>query len=127
MDFIFGTLATDELKLVHHRAARQGLQHNHHLTPNDPLPDQPVTLTVTVGPNISPEQVICYYTVDGSEPLGERGQAQNGHVLSFEAGETFWDTLVWGYLTFNTLAAHPASATRRDIRALSHWRMGTEW
>ena len=26
-EFTFGTLATDELKLVHHRAARSGLQH----------------------------------------------------------------------------------------------------
>ena len=37
-DFIFGTMATDELKVVHHRATRAGWQRAHELSPRDPLP-----------------------------------------------------------------------------------------
>ena len=69
-EFIFGTLATDELKLVHHRAARRGVHHRHDLIPRDPNPDQPVTLTVTVGPDVVADGVACYYTTDQCEPAG---------------------------------------------------------
>jgi len=40
VDNIFGTLITDELKLVHHRAHRSGLQHNYTIDPVQPKPDQ---------------------------------------------------------------------------------------
>jgi cyclomaltodextrinase / maltogenic alpha-amylase / neopullulanase len=96
-EFIFGTLATDELKLVSHRANRRGLQHAHDILPPDPEPDQPVTLTVRVGPDVRIAQVVCYYTLDGSEPLGEQGVAQHGHVIAFERAGVEWDTIVWGY------------------------------
>lgn len=98
-DFIFSTFATDELKLVHHRTARRGLQHGHDLSPCDPDPGQPVTITVYVGPDLAADHVACYYTLDGSQPTGERGVASNGQVLMLERVEIIWDTLVWGYLT----------------------------
>jgi hypothetical protein len=60
-EFIFGTLATDALKLVHHRAARQGVHHRHDLTPRDPLPGQPVAITITVGPDVTVDGAACYY------------------------------------------------------------------
>ena len=47
MEHIFGTLATDDLKLVHHRANRRGVQHLDDITPRDPLPGQPVTIRPT--------------------------------------------------------------------------------
>lgn len=97
-EFTFGTLATDELKLVHHRAARQGLQHGHALVPRDPEPGQSITLTVQVGPDLDADRVACYYTVDGSEPAGGRGVAHNGQVLMLEPSSVEWDTLSWGYL-----------------------------
>ena len=97
-EFIFGTLATDELKLVHHRASRSGLQHEHNLRPSDPQPGQPITLTVHVGPDLDAEQAACYYTLDGSEPAGARGVAGNGQVLLLERAEVVWDTLIWGYV-----------------------------
>jgi hypothetical protein len=97
-EFTFGTLATDELKVVHHRAARRGLQHNHDLQPRDPEPGQAVTLTVRVGPNLDADQVACYYTLDGSEPSGTRGQVHNGQVILLEQAGTEWDSLSWGYL-----------------------------
>lgn len=97
-DIIFGTLATDDLKLVSHRAGRRGLQHAHALSPRDPEPGRPVTLHVTVGADLPAEHVACYYTLDGSEPLGERGVAHNGQVLLLEQGGVEWDTFCWGYV-----------------------------
>jgi hypothetical protein len=98
MEFIFGTLATDDLKLVHHRTKRRGLQHGCDITPRDPLPDQPVMITVQVGPDLAAEHVACYYTLDGSEPAGARGVALNGCALLLEQSDILWDTLAWGYL-----------------------------
>ncbi len=114
-EFTFGTLATDELKLVHHRAARSGLQHGHDLTPADPLPGQPVTITVRLGPDLAADRVTCYYTLDGSEPAGSCGVAENGRALSLERGGAAWDTLVWGYVEtwHGVLPAQPAGATVR--------------
>ncbi len=99
MDFIFGTYATDELKLVHHRVSHQGVQHAHRKTPLDPLPGQPITLTVQLGADISANHVACYYTTDGSTPSGSRGVAQQGVVVSFTQVEIVWDILNWGYVT----------------------------
>ncbi len=97
-DFVFGTLATDELKLIHHRALRRGVQHAYGIFPRDPLPDQPVTLTVTIGPDLKADHVACYYTLDGSQPLGNKGIASNGEVIHFQRISIYWDNLIWGYL-----------------------------
>jgi hypothetical protein len=116
-EFTFGTLATDELKLTHHRAARRGLQHGNDLAPRDPLPGQPVTVTVRVGQDLDADSVACYYTVDGSEPAGSRGMATNGAVLFLQPEEFAWDTLAWGYGAAwrGTLPAQP-EATRIRYR-----------
>ncbi len=99
MDFIFGTFATDELKVVHHRAARQGVQHDYALKPRDPLPGEAVTLTVTIGIDLSADRVACYYTLDGSQPQGRRGVAVNGQVLHLNQIAIDWDVIAWGYVT----------------------------
>jgi hypothetical protein len=96
-DVIFGSLLTDDLKLLHHRANHYGLQHQHDLTPRDPLPGAPVMLTVYTGADLGMDHAACYYTLDGSEPLGQHGVAQNGEVIPLEHGEIYWDTLAWGY------------------------------
>lgn len=98
MDFIFGTFATDELKLVHHRAAHNGVQHLHRLDPVDPLPGEPVFLSVTIGIDTAADHVACYYTLDGSQPAGSRGRAQNGHVRFLEKRAVVWDAIAWGYV-----------------------------
>ncbi|MBC8097965.1 MAG: alpha-amylase [Armatimonadetes bacterium] len=98
MDFIFGTLATDELKVVHHRALRRGVQHQHAIQPIDPLPGDPVTLTVIVGQATSADQVTVYYTTDGSIPDGERGTPHNGQTVALTRVEYAWDTVAWAYL-----------------------------
>lgn len=97
-EFIFGTLATDELKLMHHRASRRGLQHQHNLSPRDPEPDQPITVTAYVGINLTADHVACYYTTDDTEPKGDRGRTVNGHVLMLQLDSIEWDTASWGYL-----------------------------
>ncbi|MBN1284992.1 MAG: alpha-amylase [Anaerolineae bacterium] len=114
-EFVFGTLATDELKLLHHRVARQGIQHAHHITPRDPKPGQPVTLSVQTGPDFDAEHVVCYYTLDGSVPAGARGEASNGRALGLERVETLWDTAAFGYLTRwqGVIPAQPEGAVVR--------------
>lgn len=99
MDFIFGTFATDALKVVHHRAGKRGVQHQHVMSPRDPLPGDPVRLTVQIGVDLSIGQVACYYTTDGSAPSGALGQATNGTVVLFQQVNMAWDTLAWGYVS----------------------------
>jgi len=124
-DFIFGTLANDELKLIHHRAVRRGLQHNYQLSPLDPSPDQPVTITVQVGCDLGVEQVACYYTVDGSLPVGEHGVALHGQVIALKQVEVVWDTLSWGYLTIwqGVIPPQPEGAVVRY--RIGAWAEGT--
>lgn len=119
MDFIFGTLSTDELKLYRHRLLRRGIHHGHHIDPQLPKLHEPITLTVTTGNQIHAESVACYYTTDGSLPQGSRGQASVGSVLHFEPIETTWDTLIWGYVTRWQATLPPIESD-----TLLHYRIG---
>ena len=98
-EIIFGTHATQDLRLIYRTATHSGLQHRSGLTPQDPVPGEPVTLTVEVGPDLPVEHVVGYYTTDGSEPAGAQGSPRNGEVVSFRRMATSWDTLLWGYRT----------------------------
>lgn len=97
-EFIFGTVAVDELKLMRHRVARSGLQHDAAIEPLDPEPDQPVKLIVWLSNHLPADQVVCYYTLDGSEPLGIRGNAENGQVIQLRQVDAIWDTFLWQYI-----------------------------
>lgn len=122
MDFIFGTLATDDLKLVHHRVLRRGVQHHHEMQPRDPLPGEAVTLTVRIGHETDANHVTVYYTTDGSIPQGARGSAVTGYALEMTHVDTVWDTLAWGYLHLwqGTLPAQPeGTCVRYQIGAWS--------
>ncbi len=98
-DFIFGTLSTDELKLVNHHANYTGIQHAYQIDPSDPIVHHPVKIFVRCGAGFSVENVVCYYTIDGSQPVGFRGVAYNGSVVPLTKANIQWDTLTWGYLT----------------------------
>jgi cyclomaltodextrinase / maltogenic alpha-amylase / neopullulanase len=125
MDFIFGTLATDELKVVHHRARWQGIQHDHELSPRDPQPGQPVTLTVRTGTGVQIERVACYYTLDNTLPMGSRGQVTNGQVLMLEPVGSAWDTIAWSYQTI-WQAVIPAQPLGTIVRyRISGWVEGS--
>ena len=78
-DFVFGTLATDDLRLAQIRAASSGVHHVHDLEPPDPRPGEPVAVAVTVGGRVHADHVTCYYTTDGSDPAGDRGRADARH------------------------------------------------
>ena len=114
-EHIFGTYATDELKLAHHRAMRTGIQHRHQLDPASPLPGQPVTLSVRLGPELDASGMACYYTTDGSDPEGGRGRARHGAAVPLACVDVVWDSLVWDYLTLwrGTLPAQPEGTTVR--------------
>lgn len=96
-DFVFGTLATDELRLAQLRAARAGVAHAYDLTPLDPRPGQPVAIAVRLGPQVAAEHVSCYYTTDGADPAGARGVASEGQAVALQRTGVEWDTLLWGY------------------------------
>ncbi|MBN2472350.1 MAG: alpha-amylase [Anaerolineae bacterium] len=114
-EHIFGTYATDDLKLVHHRAMRRGIQHWNQLAPRDPAPGEPVRLTVRVGPELTVTDMAVYYTTDGSLPAGSRGHSASAHVVRGALAEVMWDTLVFDYLQIweATLPAQPEGTTVR--------------
>ncbi len=97
-DFIFGASASDELKMLHARAEARGLRHDARIVPQDPLPGEPVTLTVTVGPGVSIDRIACYYATDGRDPVGSRGTVRVGRVRAVEKVAVDWHLFLWGYL-----------------------------
>lgn len=97
-DFIFGTMATDSRRLGYVRAELAGISHRYRMEPSAPKAGEPVRLFVTLGPSITADRVSVYYTTDGSEPAGQRGQPAPGSAVA--PGQRIasqWDTLLWGY------------------------------
>ncbi len=125
-DFIFGTFATDDLKLVYHRASNTGVQHAYDISPRDPHPGEPVTIAVKLGPEQAADHVACYYTLDGTEPGGSHGQASNGAVVRLERVAVEWDTLRWGYVARweGTLPGQPEGVVVRY--RIGAWQEGGE-
>lgn len=93
MDFVFGKLINDELKLTYHRASRNGVQHLHRITPADPTPEDDVTAHVVTSGDVRIQRLSLCYTTDGSVPL-----VGSACAVDFELVSTEWDTLVWDYL-----------------------------
>ncbi|WP_322495418.1 alpha-amylase family glycosyl hydrolase [Chloroflexus sp.] len=98
-DFIFGTMATDSRRLGYVRAEMAGISHRYRMEPAAPQAGEPVRLFVTLGPSIIADRVCVYYTTDGSEPTGRRGQPAPGSaVAQGQRLASHWDTLLWGYM-----------------------------
>lgn len=97
-DFIFGTLATDELRLEDFRARLAGVTHAHARLPRDPLPGQAITLELTVGPRQACEEAWVYWTVDNADPEGHLGVAHVGQSAPMQPVGVEWNTLLWGYV-----------------------------
>jgi cyclomaltodextrinase len=96
-DFVFGTLATDDLRIGQLRAASNGVRHPHELEPPDPRPGDPVRFVARVGPDVRADHVTAYVTTDDSDPAGDRGRAIRGTPIPLERTAVAWDTLAWGY------------------------------
>ncbi len=96
-DFIFGTLATEQLKRERVYGFRGGVYHNFQREPLDPLPAQPVRVTLSVGPAHDVRRAWVYWTSNGEDPLGESGIAQRGFAAPMQLMRTEWDTVLWGY------------------------------
>jgi glycosidase len=121
-DFVFGTLATDELRLAQLRAASAGVDHAYDLSPQDPEPGQPIRLRVSAGPSVDADHVTAYLTTDGTDPAGSRGVATVGTALELDRVDIAWDTLGWAYReTWEaTIPAQPsATLIRYRIEAWS--------
>lgn len=97
-DFIFGTLITDDLKLIYHRARNRGLQHNYSILPLRPAAGKAVQVGVLVGNDLDVQRMACYYTLDGSIPAGHYGKAENGQAIYLTRRGVNWDTMSWGYV-----------------------------
>lgn len=90
-DFIFGTLATDDLRLDALTAQRRGLVHGNRIDPADPQGGEVVTITVAAGADVAAERIMAFYTVDGSDPTGDSS------VIDLHPVAVEWDTLTWSY------------------------------
>lgn len=121
MDTIFGTFINDKMKLVNHRAVRNGVHHRHAITPLDPQPGDAVTVHVVTPGDAGFTQAALYYTTDGSAPSGSRGAAQNGRVIAFVRARIEWDALIWNYL-IHWQAVIPGQPEQTMVQyAISAW------
>ncbi len=129
-DFVFGTLATDALRIAQLKAASTGVRHALELQPRDPEPGEAVTLTATVGPGIRADHVTAYYTTDGQVPEGDRGRPVVGSVCELRRVGVRWDTLLWAYVETWTGVIPPqpdGTLVQYRIQAWSEAGAGDRW
>jgi cyclomaltodextrinase / maltogenic alpha-amylase / neopullulanase len=109
-DFVFGTLATDDLRVAQLRLGLAGIHHGHDLSPADPRPGEEIRVGVTVGSPVRADHVTCYFTTDGREPAGRRGRATVGEALELARTGVHWETLSWSYVEAWTATLPPQPA-----------------
>jgi cyclomaltodextrinase / maltogenic alpha-amylase / neopullulanase len=98
-DFLFGGIEADEQqRLAQERQRWTGMRHFHQIDPLDPQPGDPVTVTVSVGPDVQVDRITLYFTVDGSDPAGRRGAAANGMAVPLQPVSIRWENLIWDYV-----------------------------
>lgn len=88
LDYFFGSYVTPQEQRLRY-VARNGVQHASEMSPSDPLPGQPVRLSITTDATLPIDRVAVYFTTDGSEPAGARGRPERGDLApaEVEAGE----------------------------------------
>ncbi len=120
-DFIFGTMATDELRLAAIQHEGRGVHHGSRIVPADPEPGQPVELMVSIGTAVSADKVIAFYTRDGSDP------ARTSASIALTAGDVVWDTLLCGYRQeWRAVLPRQPDGTHVRYRIVAGGRNGTE-
>ena len=131
-DFVFGTLATSDLRVERLRGQASGAWHAHDLEPPDPRPGEPIVVRVTLGPDVDADRVTCYATFDGAEPDGDRGRATTGSSIELTRTDVRWDTLAWSYVESwsGTIPGQAAGTTIRyrlqawsDDGRVSRWAL----
>lgn len=90
-DFIFGTMATDELRLAALRERGRGLRHEGVTAPLDPGPGETISIAVTAGEDVTAQRIWATYTTDGRDP------DETSATIELARDEVEWDTLGWGY------------------------------
>ncbi|MGL4650948.1 MAG: alpha-amylase family glycosyl hydrolase [Caldilineaceae bacterium] len=117
-DFVFGGIESDDTRMLAVERARwSGLRHEYALQPRDPRPGEPVTLTVTAGPDTPVNHVVAYVTSDNREPLGHRGVASVGTAFAFTRSGVRWESVIWSFVDEwqVTLPALPADTVVRYV------------
>jgi hypothetical protein len=123
-DFIFGTLATDELRTRLVRSRRAGVTHAHARHPLDPLPGQPVTLELTVGPAHPLDQARVEWMVTQSPGFVEK---PGFWTLPMELVDVEWDMQVWGYVRrFRAVLPGQPEGSILRYRLAAHGSVGQE-
>ena len=90
-DFLFGKMNHFDERLKRHQAEWQGIRHDMQLSPPNPLPETPFTITVRTAGPVAYQTVRCWFTTDGSIPT----QASNHIDLQKVTGD--WSLLAWDY------------------------------
>lgn len=110
IDNIFGHLIEPDDRLARALENLDGVKHLYWRTPLDPIPGQPIFLTLTTGGPQPYDSARCYFTVDGSDPA-----AASASVLDLEPAGAKWDEIAWGYVqTWTvTLPTQPAGTLLR--------------
>ena len=121
-DFIFGTLATDALRLAHARRLRGGITHHYARSPYAPKPGQAVQVELTLGPAQACEAAWLYWAAGGGDPQGAGGVAVTGQAVAMQKVEAEWDVVEWGYLQ-HYRAAIPAQPEGTLVRYFLTARM----
>ena len=118
MDHTFGKLISDNLRLTGHRANRSGAQHQHVISPRDPVPGESVALTLATTSDPAIERAELRYTTDGADPRVDGGSVQS---LAFRPARREWDSLLWDYATYWS-ATIPAQASGTMVTyCISAW------
>lgn len=120
-DFIFGSMDTEALRVEHHRRSHLHISHLSGRSPRDPLPGQPVNLTVSVGAAESAAAAWIYFTSDGSDPVGSLGKATHGQVVGMRRAGAEWDDITWGF-THTWSSALPGQQDQTIVR----YRIGVQ-
>jgi cyclomaltodextrinase len=117
-EFIFGALSTPEGRARRARATGLGFYHDAVLSPIDPRPGEPITITVRVGAGVALASASLSYTADGASTGTLADLDRSGAVtLPLQRTCLAWDTLRWGYLEEWTarIPGQPAGARVRYV------------
>lgn len=115
LDFIFGDMVSEGERIEKYRKTIRGVSHLSHRFPMKTRPGDAVILTLSTGPEILTEKAFIYYTTDRTDPVGSKGIAQNGYVISMQKGNVNWNIPEWGYIQRYT-GMIPAQRTGTIVR-----------